>query len=146
MSLQDPSKKMSKSDEVDANIIALLDAPEVIARKIKRCVTDSGNKIVVQDDKPGVSNLLNILSATTGASTTSLEDKYRGQGYGQLKSDVADAVIALVGPIQARFAELRSNTRQLDDMLADGAARARTMAEKTLAEVHSVLGFIPKAR
>jgi len=146
MSLQDPTKKMSKSDAVEANIIALLDEPEVIARKIKRCVTDSGSKIVARADKPGVSNLLNMLAAITGEATASLENEYLGQGYGRLKSDVADAVIALVEPIQARFSELRSDEQELDVMLAAGAIRARETAQNTLGEVHSLLGFIPRSR
>jgi tryptophanyl-tRNA synthetase len=146
MSLQDPTKKMSKSDAVESNIIALLDEPGVIARKVKRCVTDSGSEIVVREDKPGVSNLLNILAATTGEATTSLENEYLGQGYGRLKADVTDAVIALVKPIQARFAELRSDDQELDTMLAAGANRAREAAQNTLREVHNLLGFIPKSR
>ena len=136
---------MSKSDEAEANIIALLDDPSDIARKIKRCVTDSGNMIVVREDKPGVPNLLNILAAITGKSTASLEDDYVGQGYGQLKSDVAEAVISLVVPIQARFQELRRDEQALDGMLASGAAKARETASETLREVHRCLGFIPKS-
>jgi tryptophanyl-tRNA synthetase len=144
MSLQDPTKKMSKSDEVDANVIALLDSPATIARKIKRCVTDSGNEIVMREDKPGISNLLGILSAITDVPPATLEDQYRGLGYGQLKTDVADAAIALVEPIQARFHEIRDRTGELDELLAGGAAKARKPAQATLAEVHHALGLIPK--
>ncbi len=144
MSLQDPTKKMSKSDEVESNIVALLDEPAVIMRKIKRCVTDSGAEIVIRDDKPGVSNLLNILAAITGKSTAVLEDEYRGCGYGELKSDVSDAVIALVEPIQTRFNELRENEKELDTMLESGAKRARRVARETLDEVRDALGFVPK--
>ncbi len=145
MSLQDPSKKMSKSDEVDANVVALLDPPEVIARKIKRCVTDSGNKIAAREDKPGVSNLLNILSATTNLPIAVLEERYRGQGYGRLKSDVADAVIAVVKPIRARFSEIRTHERELDGILAAGTVKARKTARATLVEVHDALGLIPNS-
>ncbi len=144
MSLQDPTKKMSKSDEVDANVISLLDSPDLISRKIKRCVTDSGSEIVVRSDKPGVSNLLSILSATTDTPTASLEEQYRGQGYGRLKTEVADAVIALVEPIQARFTEIRANTRDMDELLAKGAVKARRAARLTLAEVSDALGLIPR--
>lgn len=144
MSLQDPNKKMSKSDEVDANVITLLDSPAAIARKIKRCVTDSGNEIVMREDKPGISNLLSILSASTDVPTALLEDQYRGLGYGRLKADVTDAIITLVEPIQARFNEFRDGTRELDELLAAGAAKARETAQSTLAEVHSALGLIPK--
>jgi len=144
MSLQDPSKKMSKSDAIDANIIALLDKPDVVARKIKRCVTDSGSEIVHRKEKPGISNLLQILSATSGSAIAALEDQYRGQGYGQLKADVADAVVALLGPIQTRFSEIRGDEQRLDEMLTAGAISARERAQETLREVHSALGFIPR--
>lgn len=144
MSLQDPTKKMSKSDDVSANVVRLLDSPDVIARKIRRSVTDSDGEIVVRKDKPGVSNLLHILAATTDTPTASLEGRYQGLGYGQLKTDVADAVISLVEPIQARFTEVRSNAGDLDDLLAAGAAKARVTARSTLAAVHHALGFIPK--
>ena len=144
MSLQDPTKKMSKSDDVEANVITLLDAPAVIARKIKRCVTDSGSEIVVREDKPGISNLLSILSATINVPIASLEDQYRAQGYGRLKSDVAEAVVALVEPIQARFTEIRESDQALDALLAAGAATARQKAQSTLGEVHAALGLIPK--
>lgn len=144
MSLQDPSRKMSKSDQVDANIITLLDAPDVIARKVKRCVTDSGNEIALREDKPGVSNLLRILAAITDVRTASLEAQYRGRGYGQLKKDVADAIVALVEPIQARFSEIRLSPFELDQVLAAGAIRARAAAQRTLAQVHSAMGIIPR--
>ncbi|MGE0623194.1 MAG: tryptophan--tRNA ligase [Pseudomonadales bacterium] len=144
MSLQDPSRKMSKSDPVEANVIALLDAPDIIARKIQRCVTDSGSEIVVRDDKPGVSNLLHILAATTDTSIASLESQYHGQGYGRLKRDVTDAVVALVETIQARFMEIRSDTNGLAEILAAGAHSARATARTTLAEVHRALGFLPR--
>ncbi len=144
MSLQDPSKKMSKSDEVDGNAIALLDSPDAIARKIKRCVTDSGSEIALREDKPGISNLLSILSATTDVSIAALEGQYRGRGYGHLKADVADAVVAMVEPIQARFQEIRADSHQLDEVLAAGAAKARKTAQATLAEVQDAMGLIAK--
>lgn len=144
MSLQDPTKKMSKSDEVDGNVITLLDSPDVILRKIRRSVTDSGSEIIVREDKPGVSNLLNILSAITNTPTVLLEHQFRNQGYGRLKTEVADAVIALVEPIQTRFVELRSNTGAMEDLLAAGAMKARATARETLADVHKALGLIPK--
>lgn len=126
------------------SVIALLDPPATIARKIKRCVTDSGNEIVMREDKPGISNLLGILSAITDVPPAILQDQYRGLGYGHLKTDVADAVIALAEPIQARFRAIRDNTRELDELLAGGAAKARKPAQATLAEVHHALGLIPK--
>lgn len=144
MSLQNPGRKMSKSDKSDANVVALLDPPTVIARKIRRSVTDSGTEIVIRADKPGVANLLRILAAVTDVPTAALEDQYRGFGYGRLKTDVADAVVALVQPIQQRFADVRSDTGALADLLAEGAARAREIARATLTEVHTALDLIPK--
>jgi len=146
MSLQDPSKKMSKSDGVDANVITLLDSPEAITRKIKRAVTDSGGEIVMRDDKPGVSNLLHILSATIDVAIDELQAQYSGQGYGQLKQDVADSVIAVVQPIQTRFAEIRSDEQALDDLMQSGADRAHAIAQSTLSEVRDALGMIKSVR
>ncbi|MFT7222059.1 MAG: tryptophanyl-tRNA synthetase [Candidatus Azotimanducaceae bacterium] len=146
MSLQDPSKKMSKSDTAKANVISLFDAADVIKRKIKRCVTDSGNEVVHREDQPGISNLLNILSAISGYTVKDLEDQYRGRGYDRFKSDVANAVIAGLGPIQTRFAGIRSDELSLGGMLADGAISALEKAQKTLKELHSTLGFIPRPR
>ncbi|MCZ6616957.1 MAG: tryptophan--tRNA ligase [Gammaproteobacteria bacterium] len=143
MSLQNPTRKMSKSDEVEGNLIVLLDSPDVISRKFKRAVTDSGNEIVQRVDKPGIANLLNIASATMNVSIDSLEERYRGKGYGQLKSDVADAVIALLEPVRQRYEEVRSDKNGLEDILAVGSEKARAKAAKTLTEVHRVLGLIP---
>ncbi|MEQ8992768.1 MAG: tryptophan--tRNA ligase [Pseudomonadales bacterium] len=145
MSLQDPTKKMSKSDAIDANVIALMDPPDVIARKIRRSVTDSGNEIVLHEDKPGVSNLLHILSATTGVPTATLEAEYQGKGYRLLKRDVADAVVALVKPIQARFSDIRSDRNRLIELLEAGDAKAKSTARTTLVEVHHALGLLPKS-
>jgi tryptophanyl-tRNA synthetase len=143
MGLQDPARKMSKSDPADSNIVALLDPPATITRKLKRAVTDSGSDIVVRADKPGVSNLLNILSATTDVPIPDLQDQYRGLGYGRLKNDVADAVVARIEPIQQQFADIRADPRALDDVLARGAAKARTKARQTLTLVRDRLGLIP---
>jgi tryptophanyl-tRNA synthetase len=143
MALQDPARKMSKSDPLDANIVALLDAPEAIGRKLKRAVTDSGSEIVARADKPGVSNLLNILSATTDVPVAVLEEQYRGQGYGRLKSDVADAVLATLEPVQKAYADVRADRPRLDEVLARGAAKARGKARQTLDEVRERLGLIP---
>lgn len=145
MSLQDPKKKMSKSDPLEANVIALLDPPDAIARKIRRSVTDSGSEIVLHPDKPGISNLLQILSAASDTSIHALEEGYRGQGYGRLKADTADAVIALLEPIQARYADIRDDEQGLARILADGAERARYAARRTLTEVHAAVGLVPRA-
>ena len=145
MSLQEPTKKMSKSDPSAANVVGLLDSSDIIARKIKRSVTDSGSEIAARDDKPGIANLLQILSATTDVPIPTLVDEYRGQGYGQLKKDVADAVIAVVEPIRQRFTEIRSEAAELDGILYAGATKARAKASPTIDEVHSAVGFIPRS-
>jgi tryptophanyl-tRNA synthetase len=146
MSLQDPVRKMSKSDPNESNSISLLDEPARIVRKIKRCVTDSGHEILVRDDKPGISNLLNIYSAIAGESIDALEARYRGKGYGQLKTDVADAVVALLEPVQERYREIRGDTDLMQRILTAGAERARHRARLTLDKVTDALGFIPRVR
>ncbi len=143
MGLQDPTRKMSKSDEVEGNVVVLLDTADVISRKFKRAVTDSGNEIVCRADKPGISNLLNIASAALNVSIESLEDQYRGKGYGQLKSEVADAVIALLEPIRKRYKEVRSDRDGLRRILTIGSEKARVKAAVTVKEVRNVLGLIP---
>ena len=145
MGLQDPTAKMSKSDPAETNVIALLDPPEAIARKVRRAVTDSGSEIVARPDKPGVSNLLTILSAATARPIDSLETEYRGLGYGRLKADVADAVVALVGPIQRRYAEIRADSSGLDRVLKQGAARARLRARRMLGVVRNRLGLLSES-
>lgn len=143
MGLQDPARKMSKSDPAETNVIALLDSPEAIRRKMQRAVTDSGDEIVARPDKPGISNLLNMLSACTGESVAALEARYRGRGYGELKREVADAVVARVEPIQRRYRAIRNDAEALDRVLAHGAERARERARLTLAEVRARIGLLP---
>jgi len=146
MSLQDPTKKMSKSDTTETNIVGLLEEPKRILRKIKRAVTDSDNEIRFGPDKPGVSNLLSISSAVTGESIDTLVEQYAGKGYGALKVDVAEQVVALLEPVQERYREIRSDQVLLDSILADGAAKARTRAQATLTKVYDALGFVPPKR
>lgn len=147
MSLQDPLKKMSKSDENENNFIGLLEDPKKIAKKIKRAVTDSDEQARIFFDpeaKPGVSNLLSILSCATNRSIADLVPDYEGKMYGHLKGDVADAVVAMLEPIQARYHELREDRAQLDAIMKDGAERASTLAAKTLAKVYDVVGLVPR--
>ena len=146
MSLQDPSKKMSKSDTTETNIVGLLEDPKRILRKIKRAVTDSDNEIRFGADKPGVSNLLSISSAVTGESIDSLVAKYAGKGYGALKVDVAEQVVDLLEPVQARYREIRQDQALLDTILAEGADKARARAKDTLSKVYDALGFVPARR
>lgn len=147
MSLQDPTKKMSKSDDNQGNFIGLLEDPKKITKKIKRAVTDSDEPPRVAFDtenKPGVSNLLGILSAINGKSVEALEAEYEGRMYGHLKGDVADAVVSLIEPVQARFRELREDRPQLDAIMRDGAEKASARAAETLKRVYQAVGFVAR--
>ncbi|MGI8693318.1 MAG: tryptophan--tRNA ligase [Geodermatophilaceae bacterium] len=142
--LQDPTAKMSKSSSSTAGIVDMLDDPAVSAKKIRGAVTDNDRAVRFDPEaKPGVSNLLTILSALTGADIAVLEQRYAGAGYGDLKRDVADAVVAAVEPIRTRTAELLSDPAALDTRLAAGAERARSVAGPTLAAVYDRIGFLP---
>lgn len=146
MSLQDPTAKMSKSDSVEANVIALLDPPKKVAKKIKRAVTDSEAEVRFDEQaKPGVSNLLSIYSAVTGESITELESRYAGQGYGALKGDLADAVVAFLEPLQQRYQRYLEDRAGLDAILKRGAQAARERAAPTLERVFQATGFLPPA-
>ena len=149
MSLQDPTKKMSKSDENPNNIIGLLEEPKKLAKKIKRAVTDSDEQARIYfnvEEKPGVSNLLSLLSCATGESIDSLVPQYEDKMYGHLKGDVADAVVALVEPIQQRYNALRDDRAELDKIMRAGAEQASAKAEVTLRKVYEAVGFVPRPR
>ncbi len=143
MSLQDPNAKMSKSDDNANNFIALLDPPDVVSKKLKRAVTDSGSTIEYDEKRPGVANLMTIYSAVTGKSFAQIEQDYAGQGYGKFKNDLAEAVVEFLKPVQARYQKLIGDRGELAHMLKDGAERAQARAEPTLKHVHDVLGFVP---
>jgi tryptophanyl-tRNA synthetase len=149
MSLQDPTKKMSKSDDNANNFVGLLEDPKKIAKKIKRAVTDSDEQARIYFDtaeKPGVSNLLSLLSCATGKSIADLVPEYEDKMYGHLKGDVADAVVALLEPIQAKYATLRNDQTELDRIMRIGADKAQARAEVTLEKVYKAIGFIPKPK
>ena len=147
MSLQEPTKKMSKSDDNANNFVGLLEDPKKITKKIKRAVTDSDEQARIYFDtqeKPGVSNLLSLLSCATNTSVESLIPGYEDKMYGHLKTDVADAVVALLEPIQARFHQLRDDRSELDRIMRQGAEKASAKAAITLAKVYEAVGFIAK--
>ena len=146
MDLQDPTRKMSTSDSSDAGKILMLDPPEAVARKIKAAVTDTGREVRRALDKPGITNLIDIMSVATGASAEQVEAQYEGAGYGKFKGDVADAVVALLRPIRERYLHYRNDPGALEHELAKGAARARAEAEPTLRRMYDVMGFVPPAR
>ena len=143
--LQNPASKMSKSGESPAGIVWLLDEPSTTAKKFKSAVTDDDRTIAFDPaTKPGVSNLLSILSVMSGASIHSLVDDYQGKGYGDLKKDVADAVVSVFEPIRTRALELLDDPAELDRVLAGNAERANIIAEATLSRVYDRIGFLPR--
>ena len=146
MSLQDPSRKMSKSDPNQQGSIFLLDPPEVVRKKIRSAVTDSGTEVRAAPDKPGVTNLLGILSAASGRSVAELEAEFAGQQYGPFKDAVAEAVVALLAPIQERYRAIADDKPYLLGVLRDGAEVAQQRAYKTLAKVYRKAGFVERAR
>ena len=142
MDLQDPTSKMSKSAATDAGIIYMLDDNAVIEKKFKRAVTDSDGEVRYdRENKPGVSNLLDILSACTGTPIPELADRY--QQYGPLKKDTGDAVISVVEPVRNRFHELMADRGELSRLLRIGNDRARNVAAATLARAHANIGLLP---
>ncbi len=144
MSLQEPTKKMSKSDENQMATIHLLDKPEEIVKKIKRAQTDSDNAVRYdKDNKPGISNLMGIYNALTKKSYEEIERLYMGVGYGHFKKDVADLIVETIQPIQARYSAL-VNSSELDTILDEGAQKARETAEKTYRQVELAMGLYRK--
>jgi tryptophanyl-tRNA synthetase len=147
MSLDDASKKMSKSNPNAGSYIAMLDEPDVIRKKISRAVTDSGREVrFAPGEKPEISNLLTIYSLVTGRSIASIEEQYAGgPGYGPFKKDLAEAVVACLEPLQQRYREVRASG-EVHDVLARGAAGARERAAAILGEVKAKMGFLPPLR
>ncbi len=140
-SLQDPEKKMSKSDSNQAGCVYLLDEPSVIRKKIGSAVTDSGCEVVASEEKPGISNLLSIMAACTGKSVSELEKEFAGQNYGVFKAAVADEVVKLLAPIQAKYKEVSADKAFLDKVLADGAEAAQRRVNRIMGKVYRKVGF-----
>jgi tryptophanyl-tRNA synthetase len=143
--LQNPGSKMSKSGESPQGILWLLDDPTVLTKKIKSAVTDTDNEIRFDPQaKPGVSNLLTLLSLATGHSMDKTVSEYAGGGYGALKGAVADAVVALCEPIREKTLELLADPAELDRILARGADKATHTASATLSRVQDAMGLLPR--
>ncbi len=142
MDLQDPLGKMGKTGSSEHGTIRMMDEPDVIRRKLKTAVTDSGSEVRRAEDKPGVSNLIDILSVATGETPEQIESRFDGAGYGQLKADVAEAVIAVLEPIQQRYRELRADETELRRLLAHGAEKARVTAAPLLEQMYERMGFV----
>ncbi|MDH2925939.1 tryptophan--tRNA ligase [Lonepinella koalarum] len=146
MALQDPTKKMSKSDENRNNVITLLEDPKSVEKKIKRAMTDSEEPPVVRYDlqnKAGVSNLLEILSVIRDVPIADLEKEFAGKMYGHLKGAVAENVVSMLTELQARFYHYRNNETLLNQIASEGAKKARERAANTLASIYQAIGFVP---
>ena len=142
MDLQEPTRKMSTTGGTPQGTVRLLDEADVIRKKFRSAVTDSGREVRRGDDKPGVTNLIDILSSLTGEPVGAIEERYGDAGYGQFKADVGDAVVATVEPIQRRYRELRDDPGELVRLLALGAEKARAASAPTLEQMYRVMGFV----
>jgi tryptophanyl-tRNA synthetase len=141
MDLQDPTRKMSTTGGSEEGTVYVLDEPEAIAKKLRRAVTDSGAEIRRSPEKPGVSNLIEILAVARETTPDAVEADMRdARGYGDLKAAVAEAVTAMLAPVRERYAQLRADEDVLEEVLAGGAERARAIAERTLADVRERMG------
>jgi tryptophanyl-tRNA synthetase len=142
MNLQEPDMKMSKSRGAESGTVLMLDPPDTIRKKVKTAVTDSGSDVRYDPkEKPGISNLIELLTVVTGDSIKDVEARYDGSGYGQFKADVGDAIVELLGPIQTRYHELRSDPAELQRLLEMGAEKARASSAPTLSLMYERLGF-----
>jgi tryptophanyl-tRNA synthetase len=142
MNLQEPSVKMSKSRGAESGTVLMLDPPATIRKKVKTAVTDSGTEVRYDPErKPGVSNLIELMTVVTGDSIADVEARYDGSGYGRFKQEVGDALVELLEPIQRRYQELRSDPGELERLLALGAAKAREASAPTLERMYERMGF-----
>jgi tryptophanyl-tRNA synthetase len=141
MDLQEPTRKMSTTGGTEQGTVLMLDPPDVIRKKFKTAVTDSGREVRRADDKPGISNLIEIMSVATGEPMEAIEAGFADAGYGDFKSAVGEAVVELLAPIQERFHELRADEAELHRLLAMGAEKARAASTPTLAAMYERMGF-----
>jgi len=143
MSLQDPTKKMSKSDENPKAYISLMDDMNVIAKKIKSAVTDSEAVVAHREGKDGINNLMGIMSSITGESFESIENRFAGRGYGDFKSEVADVVVECIRPIREKYDDLSNNKDYIEKIYKESAEKANYIANRTLNKVKKKVGFLP---
>ena len=144
--LQDPTRKMSTTGSSELGTVYVLDDPETIRRKFKRAVADSGREIVRREDKPGISNLIEIMAVATDMPSEAIEARFEGSGYGDFKSAVAETVVEWLAPVRERYEALRSDEAELERILEGGAGKAREIASSTLADVRDAMGVGPAAR
>ncbi|HEY3411705.1 MAG TPA: tryptophan--tRNA ligase [Armatimonadota bacterium] len=141
MSLEDPSRKMEKSNPSAGSYILLTDTPDAIRKKIRKAVTDSGTEVLYAEDKPALANLLTIYSLMAGEPIPAVQERYVGKGYGDFKKDLAEVVVEGLAPLQARMAEYMETPKILEGILADGAARAHTVARGVMDRVNAAVGL-----
>lgn len=146
MSLRSPESKMSKSDPDEAATVFITDTPEVIRKKFRTAVTDSGSEIRAGDDKPGVTNLLNIIAAVSGTTVEALEREFSGKNYGALKDAAADAVIATLDPVRLKYEALINDRTELERVMKAGADGAQRNANRTMSKVMRKAGFVERPR
>jgi tryptophanyl-tRNA synthetase len=144
--LQDPERKMSTTGGSPQGTVYVLDEPEDLTRKFKRAVADSGREIVRRDDKPGISNLIEIMAVARGREPEAIEREFEGSGYGDFKLATAEAVAGWLAPVRKRYAALRDDEDELEAILAAGADKARAIASATLADVREAMGVGPARR
>ena len=145
MDLQEPTRQMSTSQSSELGLVHVLDPPDQVRRKLRSAVTDSGRDVVRSPTKPGITNLIEIMSAATGEAPEAIEAHYDGAGYGAFKDAVAEALIELFDPIRLRYAELRADPGGLSAVLAGGAEKAHAIAAETLSLAYEQVGFLPPA-
>ena len=143
-SLQDPTKKMSKSDENVNSWVAILDKPDVIMKKFKRAVTDSEARVCVGEGKDGINNLIGIMSAVTGKTSDEITAEFEGKGYGDFKTAVGEAVVDAVRPIQERFAQLIDDKAYLEEQYRRCAEIALKISQRTLDKAMKKIGYLAK--
>ena len=141
MALDAPEEKMSKSSPRPSSYVAILDDPDAIRKKIRRAKTDSGTEIVASEDKPAITNLLDVYSAMSGEPVSAIEADYEGRGYGDLKKDLAEVVVDGLAPVRDRANELLDDPAELDRLLESGASRAQEVASPTLKKGQARLGL-----
>jgi tryptophanyl-tRNA synthetase len=141
LDLQEPTKKMSTTGGTAQGTVQMLDEPDVIRKKIKSAVTDSGREVRRGEGKEGIENLISIMSVATSQQPEAIESRYQGAGYGDFKADVAEAVVELLAPIQSRYRELRNDPAELQRLLALGATKARSVSAPTLEQMYERMGF-----
>lgn len=144
MSLTEPEKKMSKSDENPNSYIAILDSRDDIIRKFRRAVTDSGTAVRIGEGKDGINNLIKIYSCLTGKNEAEIESEFDGRGYGEFKTAVGEATADALEPVKSRFKELIADKAYLEDVMKKGAENASRIAQKTLSKVYRKVGFVVK--